>query len=86
MKIIKQRERKTNVRYYLSFEWSDTPGCGFNFDCDEKGNVLLTDANSGNYQKCINGEYDVIAERKRLMRTDKLLFIVIGWVIIVMLV
>ena len=62
MKIIKQRERKTKVRYYLSFEWSDTPGSGFNFDCDEKGNVLLTDANSGNYQKCISGEYDVIAE------------------------
>jgi len=62
MKIIKQRERKTNVRYYLSFEWSDTPGSGFNFDCDEKGNVLLTDANKENYQKCINGEYDVIAE------------------------
>lgn len=62
MKIIKQRERKTNVRYYLSFEWSDTPGCGFNFDCDKKGNVLTTTANNSNYQKCISGEYDVIAE------------------------
>jgi len=62
MKIIKQRERKTKVRYYLSFEWNDTPGCGFNFDCDENGKVLTTDANNANYQKCISGEYDVIAE------------------------
>ena len=62
LKIIRNRERITNVRYVLSFEWSDTPGCGFNFDYDEKGNVSTTTANQSNYQKCISGEYDVINE------------------------
>jgi len=63
MKIIKQRERKTNVRCYLSFKWSDTLGSSFSFDCDENGNVLpMQKEANNNYQKCINGEYDVIAE------------------------
>lgn len=63
MEIIQQRERKTNVRYSLSFVWRDDPNAGFGFPCDEKGNLLpMNKYGLENYQKCISGEYDVIAK------------------------
>ncbi len=59
MKIIKQRERITNVQYWLDYKWKDDPNAGFAFDCDEKGN-LLKETSKENYEKCNNGTYNVI--------------------------
>jgi len=65
MKIIRKRERITNITYYRSFDWRDEPGSGFNFPCDKDGNIdididLMQPAGKENYHKCINAEYDVI--------------------------
>jgi len=63
MKIIKERERKIHTEFELSFVWKDTPSAGFGFPCNEKGNLLpLKPEAIENYNNCINGKYDVIAE------------------------
>ncbi len=37
---VRRGERITDYHYGLTFEWDDTPGAGFSFDCDKDGNVL----------------------------------------------
>lgn len=61
MKIIKQRERVTDIYYTHDFYWKDDPSGGFTFPCDENGvSLQLNPCAVNNYKKCINGEYDVI--------------------------
>ena len=63
MKIIRKRERISQVTYSHNFYWKDTPSAGFSFDCNENGIILnLNECAQENYEKCINGEYDVINE------------------------
>ena len=64
MEIIRQREKVHVERYMLSFEWLDLPGAGFSFDCDKDGNVkpLDNEAAQENYDKCIDGTYEVRAK------------------------
>jgi len=63
MKIIRERERKINTEYELSFYWKDTPSAGFGFPCDKDGNLFpMKKYALENYKKCISGEYDVISE------------------------
>lgn len=59
--IIKERERVHNVEYELYYEWNDTPGAGFGFNCNEHGHLLptLQPAGRENFIGCITGEYDV---------------------------
>ena len=63
MKIIFERQKMTRVTYALDFNFPDNDG-GYSFDCDEDGN-LLPDISIGaleNYQKCIDGTYDVVSQ------------------------
>lgn len=63
MKIIRERERITVQQYERSFTWVDHPDGGFSFPCDAEGTVdvsALFDFGRENYQKCIDGTYNVI--------------------------
>ncbi len=63
MEMIKDRERIHCHEYYLDYRWSDCPGSGFSFGCNEKGEVDLAamqPAGRENYEKCLSGEHDVI--------------------------
>jgi len=63
MKIIRKSERVTEVHYYLEYAWKGRSGSGFEFECDEKGNVTkekLCPEALENLRKCQTGEYDVV--------------------------
>ena len=64
MKIIKQREYHVEKTYYRRFSWKNRPNAGFFFPCDVSGNVgqSIDPAAKDNYNKCLNGTYDVIDE------------------------
>ena len=40
MKILQKRSRKTVVTFEHVYEWRDTPGAGYGFDCTEDGQLL----------------------------------------------
>jgi hypothetical protein len=61
MKILRKREYVESTSYYLDFRWRGK-NSGFSFPCDESGNLLNENpASTENYQKCIDGTYDVIS-------------------------
>jgi hypothetical protein len=64
IKIIKERKHKEVVSYSRFFEWRNTPGAGFSFNCDASGNLLpdpnRSDLGRRNYEACMAGEFDVI--------------------------
>lgn len=53
MKIIRKRAHKTVLSFNRVFHWVDSPGSGFVFHCDEKGNVALTEGNRTSFEKCL---------------------------------
>ena len=56
MRIIKKRQHHNEVTYRLGFEYADSPGSGFSFDCDKDGKVTLaSDAARKNYAACLSG-------------------------------
>lgn len=60
-KLIRQRERVTDVSFALSYEWNDSDG-GFGFPCDEHGVVDLSTFSPEarvNYDGCVSGSFDV---------------------------
>jgi hypothetical protein len=63
MEIIKEMEQVEEVEYYIGFHWRDDPGAGFVFECDKDGNLLpLQPRGLENYNKCMDGTYDVVSE------------------------
>jgi hypothetical protein len=62
---IRLSKRIERVDYEHLFAWTNTPGSGFAFPCDEHGNVKLDDLSpraAENYRKCVSGEFDVVDE------------------------
>jgi hypothetical protein len=61
VKIISERETVHVESYALTYRWKDNPGAGFGFDCDKNGKLKedMTPEARANYEKCINGTYDV---------------------------
>ena len=62
MKLISQRQRITDVEYFLEFDVNDCPGAGFGFDCDERGNVdfsALSPAALANLDLCLCGSDNI---------------------------
>ena len=60
MRIIKKRQHHNEVTYRLGFEYADSPGSGFSFDCDKDGKVTLTsEAARKNYAACLAGRVQV---------------------------
>jgi hypothetical protein len=62
MEIVQPAKRVEQKTYSLEFEWNDTPGAGFGFDCDKDGNVYLdqlTPVARENLNACLCGIYDV---------------------------
>jgi hypothetical protein len=56
MRIVKEAKRVEMTRYYLSFRCVKYPGCGYAFDCDKDGNVILkNEASRQNYAMCVAG-------------------------------
>ena len=45
LKNIRRYDPVTVDDYRLCFEWNDTPGAGFSFDCDKNGNVDVASMN-----------------------------------------
>ena len=61
MRIIHKRQHHNEVTYRLGFEYADSPGSGFSFDCDKDGKVTLaSDAARKNYEACLSGRVSVI--------------------------
>ena len=57
MKILKRREHKEIVSYYRVFDYEDSPGSGFSFDCDALGQVFISnECAEKNYQSCLTGK------------------------------
>lgn len=61
MTIISERTRTEEIFYYYSFRWIHESSCGYDFNCDEKGNItkpMLPEAQK-NLDNCINGKFRV---------------------------
>jgi hypothetical protein len=72
-RIISSRERIERVEYRRLFEYRDMPGAGFGFDADVQGNVnpeSLNPAARENYEKCMNGAFDVVDRGLVIYRSD----------------
>lgn len=60
-KFIRQREYREETVFRHEFRHRNDPNAGFSFECDANGNILTTEpAAKLNYQRCIDGVYDVI--------------------------
>jgi hypothetical protein len=71
IEIISEAFNHTGVTYYRHFHWKDDPGAGFLFPCDERGNVdmvMLSEPGRKNYEKCIDGNYNVVDDGVRANR------------------
>ena len=57
IQILSERESVEKIVYYHSYEWVDTPGAGFSFECDEDGTVSesLRDLAKSNLDMCLKG-------------------------------
>lgn len=59
MKIISRRQYVEGAHVHERFyEWENTPGAGFSFECDEHGNVnvdKLYPAGKESYRQCVDG-------------------------------
>ena len=54
------KRTETTITYTREFRWRDDPSAGFAFDVDERGNYTSKNpCADANYQKCIDGTYDV---------------------------
>lgn len=61
LEFIAHRERVETTSYAHHFEWAHEPGAGFSFDCSAAGHLnAMPEAALANYDKCIDGTYDVI--------------------------
>ena len=58
LKIIKERERKTEVEYNREFRFKDDPNAGYSFPCDENGNLFedLNEVALENYKRCLTDD------------------------------
>ena len=52
LEIIQERRRAERVEHCLAF--TDNDGCGYNFDCDEKGNVVF----NPEFEECQRKNYE----------------------------
>lgn len=62
MKIIQHARIEHVVAYSREFRWRDSPSAGFSFDSDATGAVdpgALKPAGRENFEKCLDGTYDV---------------------------
>ena len=64
MQIIQERRKVSNITYSLDFDYRGrNDGSGFSFDCTKDGVCIShNDVVAENYQKCLNGTYDVIPQ------------------------
>jgi hypothetical protein len=63
MKIIRKRKTVQYTLYRRVFDYHDRPGSGFSFPCDAHGELDLYEMPEEackNFQRCLNGELDVI--------------------------
>ena len=61
IEIISHPETHTEVSFRRQYVWRNDTGAGFSFECDEEGNILPSNPDAEkNYQKCIDGTFDVI--------------------------
>lgn len=60
MKIIRESYLETETFKTHFFEEKNCPGAGYAFVCDNQGNIVITDGNRENVEKCQNGTYKVI--------------------------
>jgi hypothetical protein len=71
MKILSHRERREEITYNRFFEYADTPGSGFSFECDENGIVNMTgwsDTKFRNYNGCVLGKINGLTVLNRGVR------------------
>ena len=59
MKIVENSKTVHVECYQRFFHWSDDSTSGFGFYCDKDG-TITTDTRIANYEKCLNGTYDVV--------------------------
>jgi hypothetical protein len=52
LEIIRERHRAERVEHCLAF--TDNDGCGYNFDCDENGNVIF----NPEFEECQRQNYE----------------------------
>lgn len=70
--LVTRSGHETIVTFTRDFEWSDCPGAGFGFPCDEQGNVVVTEGNSANWAMCLAGKSpDGVAILDRGIRRDE---------------
>jgi hypothetical protein len=58
MKIIKESDFGESLTYSRCFHFNDSPGCGFSFPCDEKGEISISKHQRGrdNLAACLTGK------------------------------
>lgn len=63
MKIISHSRIENHVSYSLVYDYTNSPGTGFAFDCDENGRVdveKMHPAGRANYDACLAGTYNTV--------------------------
>lgn len=71
--IIHHRKRVEQYTYSLVYVWKEDPNAGFDFPCDNMGNLLMKDmAEAGlkNYERCEMGEYKDLVEFRGICKID----------------
>jgi hypothetical protein len=59
MKIIKYQEYKVEEHYWACWDWEDSPGSGYSFECDSKGDIFLENlapAGLDSLELCLNSQ------------------------------
>jgi hypothetical protein len=61
MTIISERTRVEDIHYYHSFRWKHLECAGFDFACDENGNIAqpMNPEAQKNLDRCTNGKFAV---------------------------
>ena len=63
LKIISHGQQVVKESYFISYEWVERPGSGFDFPCNMQGEINFNDMVPEaleNYKKCESDEYAVI--------------------------
>lgn len=54
--IVRRSERVTVTERFREFEDASCPGAGYAFELDESGEIIVTDGNRENVERCLRGE------------------------------
>jgi hypothetical protein len=68
LKILRHKKLIEKPEYYIFYEWAEQLDYGFMFLCNREGDINFNELSKDtleNYEKCENGEYEVVYQGLR---------------------